>query len=503
MLRPSTLIASAKPWRAVLTAAAFTGFALYVGVATLSTLFAPISLPFFLAPLLLIVLIAAPEARAIPQKVILPLVVLAAGLMPFWPVYIHLKIGALPLLTPPRLIFYILTAIWLYDMAASPLRRGHFISALQRWPWLSGFVLAFFALNALSVPLAEGSSLALQAFFRQIIILFLPFCIFATYVRRIADFKNILIALVVGATLAALIATAELASGTLLAAKLAPFIMTDAQWLQITQEIKSRDGVFRAQSTHTHPISLGEYLGFCAPLAIGLALAARNKMRALWIGAFLIVMSGLLATNSRGAVIAIIAGMGLTGVIMLWRFLRSEALFRFRPAIGLLALSLIAASPVVAIGAYKFINGEAGTSAARSSQGRIEQIEMAWPKIVKRPVLGYGAGRSARIVGYYGRALSLDNYYLSLAVELGFPGPICFFGIIVLIMRASMRGARYGPARERWIMIGFIGAMAAFATSRLIISQTGNLSFFFPLIGAFLGAMAVRAKQLAPAAPKA
>jgi len=476
--------------RMAMTAIAFAAFAAYVAVATMATLFVPAAFVVFLAPLVLISIAAAPRARCAPKHIIMLLIFAGAALMPLWPTYLHLKLGPAPIITPPRLIFYAVTAFWLYDMAASPIRRGQFLVALKRSFWLSAFVVGFFVLNAISVPIAEGTRFAGQEFFRQIVIWFLPFCAYVTYVRKFSEFKTIVAALTISAAIAAAIAIIELGTGTLLATKLAPFISADAEWLRIAQELKNRDGVFRAQSTHTHPLSLGEYLGMCAPLALAFAVAARKAKRALWLAILIIILCGLAATNSRGALFAIIAGLGLTGGVIIIGMLRDKRLYRFRPVIGLASLFLIAASPVLVAGAHQVISGDSGTSAARSSQGRIDQIKMAWPKIVKRPIGGYGTGRAARIIGYWGRTLSVDNYYLSLAVELGFPGPVCFLGIMIIAGRSSWRRSRFLPPDERWVLIGFAGALAAFAISRTIISQTGNLAYFYPLLGAYIGAAA-------------
>ena len=483
--------------RAALAAAAFCAFVVYIAFATMTTLFIPPAIIVFIAPFVFIAIAAAPQRKAVSKKIIMPIVIAAVALMPLWPVYIHLRVGPMPLLTPPRVLFYVLTAFWLYDMMSSPLRRGQFVSALKRGPWLAGAVIGFFALNALSVPIAEGSKFAATEFFRQVIIWLLPFFALATYVRRRRDFVRILMATAAGAGVAGAIAIAEYGTGTLLAAKLSPFIMTKAEWLSIAQELKSRDGVFRAQATHTHPISLGEYLTVCAPLAFAFAIAANGARRYFWLVALALIRGGIFATSSRGALFALAVGLGVTGAIFAAQLLRNADLFKFRPVIGLFSLGLILASPVLVIAAHHVVTGEAGTSAARSSQGRIDQIKMAWPKIVKRPVGGHGTGRSARIVGYYGRALSLDNYYLSLAVDLGFPGPICFLSIMIIAVRSSRQGAQTGPPAERWALTGLAAALAAFAVSRTIISQTGNLSFFFPLIGAYLGAASATAKRSA------
>jgi len=246
-------------------------------------------------------------------------------------------------------------------------------------------------------------------------------------------------------------------------------------------------------------LSLGEFLALAAPLAAAFGIAARGRRRIFWAVAFMLIIGGVLATNSRGALFGLTAGLGLTGGVLLLRFLKTAAADRFRPAMGLAALFLVIAAPVMVVGVNKFVAGDAGTSAARSSQSRIDQIVLAWPKILERPVIGYGTGRAARIIGYWGRTLSVDNYYLSLAVDLGFPGPIAFLCILIFCIRSSMGQAKHSPPEIGWMLIGFAGAMAAFAVSRSIVSQTGNLSFFYLILGAYVGAAAGAGRSAAAA----
>lgn len=478
----------AKRW--VLITLGLSVFAVYIAAATVATLIIPQTIVFFVAPFVLVSIAAMPQGRAVSKKIITPLLLAAAALMPLWPAYLHLKFGPLPILTPPRLIFYAITALWLYDMAASPLRRGQFANALKCSPALSGLVFVLFALNAVSVPIAEGSRFAAQEFFRQTVIWLLPFCAFVTYVRNIKEFKRVLAVTLISAGIASLIALIEVGSGTLLAVKLSPYVESTEEWLRISHLEKSRDGVFRAQATHTHPLSLGEFLAMCAPLALVFAVTARRLKRVFWAVVLVAIFGAVLGTNARGAAFAATVGLCLASVLMAIHILRGNRLLRWRPVIGLAVVFLAAASPAVLVAGHKIVTGEVGTSAARSSQARLDQIEKAWPKIVKRPVGGYGTGRSAIIVGYWGRTLSLDNYYLSLAVEIGIPGAIVFISIMIIAARMSLRRAKKAPKRWRWLLIGFASAMVSFMITRLFLSQTGNLSYFFPLVGAFVGASA-------------
>ena len=476
--------------RWALTTLALTALAAYIAAATMATLFIPQAIVVFLLPFVLVSIAAMPQQRAVPKKITTPLLLAAAALMPLWPAYLHLKFGPTPILTPPRLAFYALTVFWLYDMAASPLRRGQFANALKRSPALSGLVFALFAMNAVSVPIAEGSRFAAQEFFRQTVIWLLPFCAFVTYVRSIQEFKRIIAVTLISAGIVSLIALIEVGSGTLLATKLSPYMESAEEWLRISQQVKTRDGVFRAQATHTHPLSLGEFLAMCAPLALVFAAAARGFKRAFWAVVLVAILGGVVGTNARGAIFAAAAGLSVAGVFMTIHILRGNRLLRWRPVIGLAAVFLVAASPAAFVAGHKVVTGEVGTSAARSSQARLDQIEKAWPKIAKRPIGGYGTGRSAIIVGYWGRTLSLDNYYLSLAVEIGIPGAVVFISIMIIAARMSLRRAKKAPRRWAWLLIGFASAMVAFMITRSFLSQTGNLSYFFPLIGAFIGASA-------------
>ncbi|MEL7490562.1 MAG: O-antigen ligase family protein [Pseudomonadota bacterium] len=476
----------ARPALIALSLAAFT---VYLAAAAFSTIIFPGALLVFLAPLALVALAAMPQGKAAPKKLVMPLLYASVFLMPIWPVYIHLKLGPAPIITPPRLFLYALSAIWMIDMVSSPLRRAQFISGLKRGGAVSFFVLAFFAMSILSAPMAEGRSLAVQELFRQLIIWLVPFCIAVTYVRRPREFRRVLLLLAAAAIINAVIAVTEKATGRLLASVLSPFITGNAEWLQMTQMQKIRDGVFRAQGTHTHPLSVGEFIALMTPFAVVYAMRTKSFMtRWMWAAAAGALILGALATSSRGALVATIVSLGAMAVMLVYRYLTSANTARFKPLVGFALLIAITTAPITLTGAKKYIGGEGGASASRSSQARLDQIEMAWPKILKRPVTGYGSGRSARILGYYGRALSIDNYYLSTALDLGFPGPIIFGGLMIALALSAFRRMREGPPRDQLIYVAFLAAVISFATTRTIVSMGGNFSFMHILFGAFAGA---------------
>ena len=484
---------------------AFAGLTLYLAVASVATIIFPPTMIAFAAPLALIALAATPQGKAAPLRLAVTLVIVGTALLPVWPIYIHLKLGPLPIITPARVLLYAVTALWAIDMISSPLRRAQLIAGLRAGGLVTWFALGMLALALFSLPLGQGRIAATTFTIRQVIIWFIPFCIAVTYIRNDRDFFRLIIALVCGAVLTSLIAINETLSEQLLAGTLAPLINTGAEWLQLAQQQKIRDGVFRAQATHTHPLSLGEYIALMAPFTLMLVFKSKTLIgRTSWTLALAILFGGALATNSRGALLAIAISTVIAFVLVLRRMMRRRIGSRLAPVVGLIMFALIAGSPAGAFIAQKMVSGAGKTSAANSTQSRIDQIEKAWPKILKRPVGGYGAGRGARVLGYWGRTLTIDNYYLSLALDYGFPGPIVFAALLSAVAMTAYRRSRDGRARgpkalsaneNEVLYVGLVAAIAAFAVTRTITSLGSNLAFMYIVFGAIAGAGVARRRQ--------
>jgi hypothetical protein len=471
-------------------------FSLYVALAAAATIIYPPLGVLFLFPVIVAIMAVAPTAKAAPRRLAFNLILVACVLLAVWPVYIFLKLGPSPILTPPRLVLYVVSAMWLYDMAVSPYRRAQFALAVRRSGWVARAVFCFFLLGLISLPLAEGRALAIPEFFRQAMIWLLPFCAVMTYCRRQRDFVMILKATTIGAIIVAVIALGEVASGQLMANALSPFISGDGEWLQNVQEQKIRDGIFRAQASHTHPLSLGEHMALAAPFALAFWLSARGKRaRWLWGAGLALILLGAIATNARGAGLGMAASIIAMTAILTVRFLKSRRAYRFRPVAGLVAAIALLSAPLAGAGVYAVVSGKGGLSASNSTQARFDQVEQAWPKIVKRPILGHGPGRANRVLGFWGTGLTIDNFYLSLALDYGLPGPFAFLAMLAAFGIGGARRAATSPAAIRLFYLACLASAAAIAISRTVSSLTGNLTIIFVLIAAFAGASVTMSRR--------
>ncbi|WP_306251924.1 O-antigen ligase [Parvularcula sp. IMCC14364] len=460
----------------------------YIFLATAISIIFPAFLLLAIAPVLPLLMLAASDMKPVPLRFTRRLVYLGALLMPLWPVYLHVKLGPLPIITPTRVLFYSIIAIWLYEMACVPRRRVQFVSAMRRvWP-LFLVIALLFAHKFLTVPLAMGKGIAAKEFIRQSMIWLLPFLAVMTYVQRRQVFDRALSLIIFSSTVVALIALVEFVTQTHFAEVIAP-LMGDVEWLRQVLQDKVRDGVFRSQATHTHPLSLGEHLAMIIPFAMYKIYRGGNFGRRLFYGGVLIILvSAVLMSNSRGALIGGMMAFSVTAFLMLTTWLRKPESLPFRPLAGMAIALAILASPIVIGAGYKVVVGDDGTTASASSQARIAQMETAWPKIIKRPLYGYGNGRAARVLGFYGGRLTIDNYYLNLALELGFPGPILFFGSFAMLAWYGWRwGTDLGDDPYAGLYIAVAGMAISFAVTRSILSITTNIELFMLLAALMIG----------------
>lgn len=156
-------------------------------------------------------------------------------------------------------------------------------------------------------------------------------------------------------------------------------------------------------------------------------------------------------SSSRAAMLHLVVGL----VIML------PLLFKRRPALsfGLLAVgSLVAVASAVSASAVSFqtefllrrldVLNLTGESLFFSSDSRLSSWETILRLIYERPFTGIGYGRMVALTGGAG-----DNSFLTLAVEIGLIGAICFAVFWATILIAA---ARIKDPTKKWISLAIV-----------------------------------------------
>ena len=109
-----------------------------------------------------------------------------------------------------------------------------------------------------------------------------------------------------------------------------------------------------------------------------------------------------------------------------------------------------------------------GGAEEASTQGRWVQWAAAWPLLKSNPIIGHGF-----VTGGFEIGSSIDSYVISLLVETGVPGFLCFTGMVCLAVWYGVRAYLVG--------IWCLGGHACLQLHRLRLLQTSSVGEGKPL----------------------
>jgi O-antigen ligase len=131
-----------------------------------------------------------------------------------------------------------------------------------------------------------------------------------------------------------------------------------------------------------------------------------------------------------------------------------------------------------------------GAEAQESTDDRFIQWSMAWPKILQRPITGWGLGNSGTVVGFKSSGasgLSVDSYPLTLITDAGILGLIAFYSILGVILWRGVNLYLRNSNRASTKAIIIVSTFVAFLVQRTALSQTENFINIFIFIGFVAG----------------
>ena len=248
----------------------------------------------------------------------------------------------------------------------------------------------------------------------------------------------------------------------------------------------------RAQASFAHPAVLAFFLVMAFPCALCLGLAARGPRRWLLLAGAALVLSALMLTLTRGAILA--AGVVLV-LLLVWQ--------PFRRVIVVLLVSMAV---------FTAINGDA---LVRSREASVVTTRLATiggeeahtnpririyagaPAILENhPLLGVGAGNFPEIAGRYdlrdvdGSVFEhAHDVPLTVAIELGLVGLAALCAFAVAVARASIAALRTRDARFHLRLAAVGGIVGLTASSILDYPLRTNMivAVFMLLVGVLMG----------------
>lgn len=407
-----------------------------------------------------------------------------------WPDYIAIAIPGLPWITFIRLTTIPLLAVFLVNLAQSRGFRTELASILSASRPVGTLVAGFAVIALVSVVFSAKLSYSANKWFvlfsTNISVFFVSAYVF-TRPGRVVKLGYFLWA---SAILVCLIGLQEWRHQVIPWAGHIPGIFKiDAETQKLIYGFKGRaaTGIYRIQSKFTTPLALAEFLSLAAPFVLHLGFTIRSwKVR---IGAALtlpLLLYVITLTDSRlgivGLVITFLAYFLYFGFTR-WKRVRSSL---FGPAIVLSYPALFFAVVMATFFVGRLRARVWGTGAQQAStEARQEQLAQGIPMVLKHP-WGHGIGRAAETLGFSDGEglLTIDSYYLSVALEFGILGFIIYYGMFLWSIGKGATSLPRSTNRDTEFIAPLTIALANFVVIKSILSQQENHPLAFVLLGA-------------------
>jgi hypothetical protein len=408
-----------------------------------------------------------------------------------WPNYLAIAIPGLPWITVSRLIGLPLMTFLLISVSTSKPFRERLAQVLAAAPWLWRLIVIFVAIQLLSILFSADKSQSIQKFivtqFSWTAIFFVGCWVFSK--PGAANFwVKILWAMAVTICLLTIV---EFRLGRL------PWAGHIPSFLQINDpsvagalatQTRAYSGRYRAHATFGTSLGLGEFLALSLPFILNiLATTTRTLERAAAGATIILLFVASYLSNARSGTLGLIIGTML--YFLFWAIIR----WRRSPR-GILGPAIVVGYPVMGliVLAITLFVGKihravwGGGETAASTGARVIQYRMGWPLILSHP-WGYGIGQGAPTLNFHvpSGELTIDTYYLAVALEYGIVGFFVYYGLFIAAIVMAIRTGLNGRARdsESKLLIPLAVATVVFIFIKSVFSQQDNHPLVFMMLG--------------------
>lgn len=350
-----------------------------------------------------------------------------------WPDYIVLAFGEGPGLNPQRLLLPILLATWLIHVAMLAPIRMRFLEFIEENFSLAALLLLFYIwslISAVTAPFAQSK--AVMGTIYQGAFFAFPLFLVSTYFSKEREILFLL------GFLVWLVLPIQILGSIEWFMKEIPF----AEFVDPASEAASKTlagslrlGIYRSTSVFNNPLSYSQFLLFMVPFLCFQAIYGRQLFsRSFALLQCFIIPLSLATTGSRTALIC--AVLILLAIIWIWISTKTKLAATKRLTATNLAILGCAA---LSLCTWLLIRYSILASGATdmSTFARIFQLVQGAPEILNAPFLGHGTYNGVTVYGksFFGNPLtSIDNYYLTVALEQGIVGLILHVAIQCLII---------------------------------------------------------------------
>jgi hypothetical protein len=251
------------------------------------------------------------------------------------------------------------------------------------------------------------------------------------------------------------------------------------------EHMRSYTNKYRILGTFATPLNLAQFLGLGTSIILYRMVHAKTGVgRAATVFFIPVLLFTIVQTDAR------LGNVAFFGSMLLYPFLCAIRRW-YQDRSGLSGPSVTMAYPGLLLGFLALsltwrrleVMIWGGGQQQASSEGRREQWALFWPKIEHWP-FGHGPGRAAEVLGWYsGDFLSIDSYYISVALDYGVIGFVLFYGLLAIC--AVIAAFLFVTRREEVAKFAIIPAVVLvnFIIVKGVLSQADEHSFIFMILG--------------------
>lgn len=458
----------------------------------------PLSVPLITMAVVIVWLL--PDTGRAPTKLLNQLLLAFFIAMICWPNYLALALPGMPWITAIRLVVTPMAAVFLVCLSVSSNFRKQLLEIIELTPVIWKLLATFVTIQLISIVFSRKPSISTDKFVVAQLywtLIFFTSCYAFTIpgnARRLASLMWY------AALFVALIGLWEWRLQRLpWAGHIPSFLRVDDELLAglMKGSARAATGLYRVKSVFTTPLGLGEYLAFATPFVLHAILTRQNyAVKLAGVATIVLIFAILLRADTRLGMVGFLLSFLLT--LLAWGALRWRENRHNLWAQGLVLLYPVLFSAFIA--STFFVRRLAvlvwGSGAQQAStDARKVQFAMGLPKVFKEP-WGHGIGQAADTLGYYSSGtLTIDTYYLSIALEYGVIGFFVFFGMFAYAIYVGARTLIRCRDSEVQLLAPICLALVNFIVVKSVFSQEANHPLVFGLLGAVV-ALAYRARQI-------
>ena len=482
-------------WRRVLAWAAIPLLTLICLIAGFFyALTTPYLIPQFAAPLVILamcVIWALPDIRHPPSGSLgfLFFAFLYAALL--WPNYLAIVPPGMPWITAIRLIGFQLAFVLLICISVSVDFRSELARILRAVPYLWKLVVAFCAIQVVSVGFSHHPVDSLNQLVETQVSWTVMFFVGAWIFTKPGNVERWAIIMWVSAMILCVVGIEEAREQHVpWAGHIPSFLQVQDEYVSRVLQGARRLGTdeYRLQGTHSTSLGFAEYLALTTPFVIHFMMGNyKTWVRVAAALSIPFIFYTILGTGARLGMVGFFASCLLYLLCwgsMRWRQVRGSLI---GPAVVLAYPAIFCAFMAATFFIQRLHNMVwGGSNTSYSNDGRSAQVAQGLPKVFSHP-WGYGIGMGAEALDYHNLAgvLTIDTYYLLVALDYGILGFLVYYSTIILVI---VFAARYGLVaqpkdRERTFLIPVGIALTAFFIIKSIFSQTENHTLQYQMMG--------------------